>query len=362
MRNAINLYKNAIVQIATPFGTGTGFFCKEYGVILTNEHVVKDCREVVIEGKLFPKQLAKVLFLDTLYDVAFIEKPKEHDLIPAVTINAETPAEGDRVIALGHPFNFKFTSTQGIVSNANHYVNGIPFIQHDASLNPGNSGGPLIDRDGAILGINSFIIGEAENVGFTLPIRFVLPVLEAFGDHPTETSARCSSCMNIIFDKQTDDKKYCPVCGTSLTLPVQIEEYMPTGTIRMIEIALFEQGYNVALSRSGYSNWELKPEETNIHISYSEDEGLLIAECLSGKLPNQGIEEIYDFLLRKGFETEGVSYAIKGQNILLSAMHNDLYLSHDSLKTLFSYFFSIAISVTQILKNTFAVRPIEEAE
>jgi serine protease Do len=362
MSNAIATFKEAVVQIATPFSTGTGFFLKAFGLIITNEHVVRDCKEVVIEGKSFPKQLANVLYLDSLYDVAFIQQPKEHALLPKVHINEEIPEEGDRVMALGHPFNFKFTSTQGIVSNAAHYVNGVQYIQHDASLNPGNSGGPLIDKSGAILGINSFIIGDAENVGFTLPIKYVLPVLQEFKHHPSETSARCSSCMNIIFDQQTERKKYCPICGTTICLPAEIEAYQPTGTIRLIENVLQELGFPIALSRSGYSNWELKIIDLKVHISFSEDNGLLIAESLLGKLPNQGIEKIYEFLLREGYENEGLSYALRGQNISLSTMHNDLYLSHDSLKELLDYFIKTAQKGFKKLVSEHQIRLIEENE
>ncbi len=362
MKNAIQLYKNVIAQIATPFGTGTGFFCKEYGVIITNEHVVRDCKEVVIEGKQFAKQLVRVLFLDAMYDVAFLDKPVEFNNLPAIKLQEKTPEEGDRVMALGHPFNFKFTSTQGIVSNAAHYMNGIAFIQHDASLNPGNSGGPLIDQKGAVLGINSFIIGEAENVGFTLPIRFVLPVLKAFSEHPTETSARCASCMNIIFEQETDLKKYCPNCGSSLILPSQIDAYTPAGTILMIEKALQDQGYNVPMSRSGYSHWEIQLSDVRIQISYTEEEGLLLAECIAGKLPTSGIEEMYAYLLRQGYETEGVSYAIQGQNIILSAMHNDLYLNHDSIRLLFTNFFNLSEITTKTLRTRFGIRTVDESE
>lgn len=362
MKNILSRYKEAVVQIATPFSTGTGFYCKSFGLIITNEHVVRDCREVVIEGKSFPKQLAQVLYLDTLYDVAFIQEPVEHDGLPELPINEDIPEEGDRVMALGHPFNFKFTSTQGIVSNAAHYVNGTQYIQHDASLNPGNSGGPLIDNQGAILGINSFIIGDAENIGFTLPIRYVLPVLKEFKNHPSETSARCASCMNIIFDRQTEKKKYCPICGTAIALPSYIDPYQPTGTIRMIENVLQDLDYPVALSRSGYSNWELKLNELKIHIAFAEDNGLLVIEVLLGKLPNQGIEKIYEFLLRRSFWNEGLSYALRGQNISLSTMHNDLYLSHDSLKKLVFYFIETAKSSFETLYHEHQIRVIEEAE
>jgi serine protease Do len=362
IREILTQFKEAVIQIATPYGTGTGFYCKEYGLVITNEHVVRDCNEVVIDGRLFSKQLVKVLFLDTLYDIAFIQGPDESDKMPSVVISTEEPMEGDKVIALGHPFSFKFTSTQGIVSNAMHYINGIPYIQHDASLNPGNSGGPLIDQSGAIVGINSFIIGEAENVGFTLPMKFVKPVLTEFKMHTTETSARCSSCMNIIFEDQAGENKYCPICGTSLRLPSQIEPYTPTGTIKMIENVLEDLGYFVASCRSGYSNWELIEKDLKIHISFVEENGILFVETILGKLPNQNIENIYLYLLKIGFETEGMIFSLKGQNIILSTMHNDLYLNRETLFMLAQKFILTANKSSQNLYEKYNIRQKDETE
>ena len=80
MSDVIEKYKDVVIQIATPYSTGTGFFLKKYDLIITNEHVVRDNVEVVIDGKKFEKQLTKVLFVDPKYDLAFLQTPKNNKM------------------------------------------------------------------------------------------------------------------------------------------------------------------------------------------------------------------------------------------------------------------------------------------
>jgi serine protease Do len=155
MRDVIDMYKDVVIQIATPYSTGTGFYLKKYDLIITNEHVVRDNVEVVIDGKTFEKQLTQVLFVDPKYDLAFLKTPEDNGM-PEIEIDGLVELnEGDRVIAVGHPFGLKYTATQGIISNLLHQQQNVNYIQHDAALNPGNSGGPLINLEGKVIGVNT---------------------------------------------------------------------------------------------------------------------------------------------------------------------------------------------------------------
>ena len=97
MKEVIEIYRSVVLQIATPYCTGTGFYLKEPNLIVTNEHVVRDNREVVIDGQGFGKQLVKVIFLDPKYDLAFLAPPSDVDL-PAVRLaEQDSLSAGDRV-------------------------------------------------------------------------------------------------------------------------------------------------------------------------------------------------------------------------------------------------------------------------
>lgn len=109
----IELYRPAIIQIATQNSTGTGFYIKEFDLIVTNEHVVGKNAEVTIQGRIFEKRLARVWYTDRKHDLAFLQSPLEVQ-IPEVRLgNYDATKDGDVVVAIGHPFGLNYTATQG---------------------------------------------------------------------------------------------------------------------------------------------------------------------------------------------------------------------------------------------------------
>src|SRR5215471_888355 len=139
MKAVIEQYQNAIIQIATQSATGTGFYVKEFDLIVTNDHVVGDNPEVTIAGKLFPKTISRVWYTDRKHDLAFLEMPKEI-VLPEVRLGKyEEMKDGDRVMAIGHPYGLNYTVTQGVISKVDRIRDGLKFIQIDAAINPGNS-------------------------------------------------------------------------------------------------------------------------------------------------------------------------------------------------------------------------------
>ncbi|AOK21018.1 peptidase [Burkholderia cepacia] len=159
---------------------GSGFIVSADGVILTNRHVVGDA--VAIDVKLTDKRQFKgrVIGSDPLTDVAVV-RIDAHDL-PVVTGDPARTEVGDWVMAIGSPYGFANTVTQGIVSAKSRSLPGeraIPFIQTDVPINPGNSGGPLFDLGGRVIAINSMIFsktGGYQGLAFAIPIDIALDV------------------------------------------------------------------------------------------------------------------------------------------------------------------------------------------
>ena len=148
VQQIIESFQPAIIQIATQTATGTGFYVKEFDLIVTNEHVVGDNAEVTIAGRLFQKGSFRVWYTDRKHDLAFLETPKEI-ILPEVKLGSyETLKDGDPVVAIGHPYGLNYTATQGVISKVDRIRDGLKFIQIDAAINPGNSGGPLVNDDG----------------------------------------------------------------------------------------------------------------------------------------------------------------------------------------------------------------------
>jgi serine protease Do len=155
---------------------GSGFIVTSDGVILTNAHVVDGAKEVTVKLMDHREFKAKVLGTDKTSDIAVL-KIEAHGL-PAVRLgNSDQLGVGDYVLAIGAPFGLEETATAGIVSATSRSLPGdgaVPFIQTDAAVNPGNSGGPLFDSTGAVVGINSQIYtnsGGYQGVSFAIPIN-----------------------------------------------------------------------------------------------------------------------------------------------------------------------------------------------
>jgi serine protease Do len=160
---------------------GSGFLVSADGLILTNAHVVDGAKEVTVKLSDHREFKAKVLGADRSSDIAVL-KIDAHDL-PTVRLgNSDQLRVGDYVLAIGEPFGLEETATAGIVSAKGRSLPGdgyVPFIQTDAAVNPGNSGGPLFDDTGAVVGINAQIYttsGGYEGVSFAVPINLAVQI------------------------------------------------------------------------------------------------------------------------------------------------------------------------------------------
>jgi len=168
-------------------GEGTGFIINKNGYILTNAHVVENSEQLQVT--LADKSLfqGKLIGVDKIGDLALVKIDSEKNLPVAPLGSSEKLKVGDWVMAIGSPFGFDETVTVGIISGKGRSLGASPyddFIQTDASVNPGNSGGPLINLQGEVVGINTAILSVAQGMGFSIPIDIVkiqLPNLKNLG-------------------------------------------------------------------------------------------------------------------------------------------------------------------------------------
>ena len=164
-------------------GTGSGFIVSNDGILLTNAHVVADADEVLVKLTDQREYRAKVLGSDTATDVAVLKIEAKN--LPVVKLGDPASARvGDWVVAIGTPYGLDNTVTSGIVSAKSRALPGdgvVPFIQTDAAVNPGNSGGPLFNLNGEVVGINSQIFsrsGGFQGVAFAIPIDVAMNVAD----------------------------------------------------------------------------------------------------------------------------------------------------------------------------------------
>lgn len=163
---------------------GSGFIIDAKGLIVTNNHVIEGADEILVYTTDGKRYSAKLVGADEKTDLAVLRIDAGHDL-PFVSFGDSDTAEvGDWVMAIGNPFGLGGSVTLGIVSARNRDIQTGPydnFIQTDAAINQGNSGGPLFDMDGRVVGINSAIIsrtGGSLGIGFAVPANLARPVIE----------------------------------------------------------------------------------------------------------------------------------------------------------------------------------------
>lgn len=163
---------------------GTGFIISPDGYVLTNAHVIARADTVIVQLADHRQLEARVVGVDRLSDIGLL-KIDAQDL-PTVAIgDSEKLRVGQWVLAIGAPFGLEYTATQGIVSALDRHLPNqtyTPFIQTDVAVNPGNSGGPLLDTDGRVVGVNSQIFsrtGGYIGLSFAVPINTAMSVAEA---------------------------------------------------------------------------------------------------------------------------------------------------------------------------------------
>ena len=163
---------------------GSGFIIKENGIVITNNHVIAGADDILI--KVDTKEYkAKVIGADPYMDIAVLKMETKDKFIPVKFGNSDNARVGDWVVAIGNPFGLGGTVTSGIVSARNRDIGMTrydDFIQTDASINVGNSGGPLFNLKGEVVGINTAIIAPGRSgsigIGFAIPANAASKVID----------------------------------------------------------------------------------------------------------------------------------------------------------------------------------------
>ena len=154
---------------------GSGFIIDEKGIVITNNHVIQDAEDIIVRVDGDKEFKATVVGADPLSDIAVLQLETEEKFIPVKFGDSDKARIGDWVIAIGNPFGLGGTVTSGIISARNRSI-GLSryedYIQTDASINSGNSGGPLFDMSGDVIGINTAILGRNGSIGIGFSIPF----------------------------------------------------------------------------------------------------------------------------------------------------------------------------------------------
>ncbi len=208
--------KPSVVGILTGSGAGTGWLAAYTGLIVTNVHVVGYARQVKVRFEGYPDQDGRVIYVDTTNDIAFVlAAAVPPGLTPLGMASGLNAPVGSAVYALGHPLGLDFTLTKGVISATQRELRGVRYLQTDAALNPGNSGGPLLDELGRVIGVDTWVRADGQNLGFAVPSETFVRSVQAYAQVPhaqastLEPKWLCPDC-NAPIEVQQDR---CMACG-----------------------------------------------------------------------------------------------------------------------------------------------------
>jgi serine protease Do len=201
---------------------GSGFFITPDGFVVTNNHVVEDAEDITVTLDNGEKYPAKLVGSDPRTDVALVKVTKEGKAFPFVEFSTKNPRVGDWVLAVGNPFGLGGTVTAGIISAHNRDIGSGPYdyLQIDAAVNRGNSGGPSFDLDGKVVGMNTAIFSPSGgNVGiaFAVPAALVKEVVSELQNHGTVDRGWLGVVIQNVSDDIADSIGMAEAKGAMIT-------------------------------------------------------------------------------------------------------------------------------------------------
>lgn len=183
VRELVNQLGEAVVQVRTPSGLGSGFILNEDGYLITNFHVIEGETQISVEvyhvkngqlERVSYKQI-RIVAMNKFQDLSLLKiDDKDAPSFARVMLgDADSLAVGERVFAIGSPLGLERTVTEGIVSTKTREFQGSLYLQTTAQINPGNSGGPLFNMRGEVIGVTNMKLAFGEGLGFAIPIEAV---------------------------------------------------------------------------------------------------------------------------------------------------------------------------------------------
>ena len=283
---------NAVFKVNHAGGSGSCFYLKSINLFVTNFHVVDGYHNLAIQDNNKNCYLAKVVLVNPIADIALLSAEGDFSAVPEIMLADAETTIGQKINVAGYPYGMPFTVTEGTVSSPKQLMNDSYYIQTDAAVNPGNSGGPMFDAEGNVIGITVSKFSEADNMGFVIPVERLKKVLEDIeGLDTTVFNVQCNSCDGFI----SEEEEFCPSCGERLPENIFRERGI-TEFAAFCEEAIQQMGINPIIARVGYERWKFHKGSSEIRM-FIYDRSYLFATSPINILPKKDLEPVLTYLL-----------------------------------------------------------------
>ncbi len=308
-----DIISKVVFKVNHAGGSGTCFYLKKHNLFVTNFHVVEGFHEVAIENTDRDRFLAKVVLINPIADLAFLVVASDFSHLPELELNLERELiAGERINVAGYPFGMPYTITDGTISSPKQPMDGKTYIQTDAAVNPGNSGGPMLDQSNKVIAVTVSKINNADNMGFGIPVGVLDEMLShAATINSTQFAVECNSCHALISTKT----QYCAACGNKIDDKL-FNKYTLTELATFCEEAIDGMGINPVLARVGNESWRFHRGSSEIRM-FVYDRSYLFATSPINIMPKQNLEPLLRFLL-----------SADTQPFILGIYNNEVYVSY----------------------------------
>ena len=301
-----------VYKVTHAGGSGSCFYLKSHDLFVTNYHVVSGFHEVAIHDNDRNPYLARVVLVNPALDIALMVVDGDFSQFPELSLAADDALEiGGKVSVAGYPYGMPFTVTEGSVSSPKQLMDGKYYIQTDAAVNPGNSGGPIFNENNEVVGVTVSKFSNADNMGFGIRVEALRKLLEVVDDMDRSCfQVQCDSCDGLI----AGEEDFCPSCGEKLPEGIFAERQQSPLAV-FCEQAIEEMGVNPVLARDGYDSWTFHKGSSEIRI-FVYDNTYLFAVSPINLLPKKEVEPVLDYMLSEDFTP--YKMGIEGRQIYLA--------------------------------------------
>ena len=316
-------------------GLGSGFIYKNTGLIVTNFHVIENADEIEIVLHNEKKYKANIVGTDKRTDVALLKINSDEKLKSLNIGKSENLKIGQWVVAIGNPLGLGTTVTTGIISAKGRYVDGlgtyVDFIQTDAALNKGNSGGPLFDLNGNVIGVNTAIAARGQGIGFAIPIDTVVNIVEQLRINGKVERGWLGVVIQSISPEIAESLKLKNTDGALVSEILEGSPALKSGLKRR-DIIISVDGKKIKkMEELPRIIGSLKPK-TKVILSVLRDGKKFKIDVILGSIPSENIvksefkdDKIKDSVKKFGFEVTNESFKDKSilSNVVVSKIYPD---------------------------------------
>lgn len=287
----------SIFKVNHSGGSGSCFYLKSLDLFVTNYHVIDGFHTVAILDNDRNPYRARVVVANPGLDIALLAAEGDFSSLPDISLaQDDAMAIGRKVYVAGYPYGMPFTITEGAVSSPKQLMQGQYYLQTDAAVNPGNSGGPMLNDKNEVVGVTVSKFSEADNMGFGIRVETLRKMIDSLGEiDRNHFHVQCAGCDELI----AEEEEFCPSCGDKLPDGVfELREESPL--CAFVESAIAQMGIDPVLARDGYDSWLFHKGSSEIRI-FVYDGTYLFSTSPINLLPKKDVEPVLDYMLSEDF-------------------------------------------------------------